>query len=68
MAVFRNREEDSELRIAAYLATMTCPSNIVMSKVRYLLESEEVNQVGSFVVYIIKMKFIFMKTINMSII
>lgn len=49
MAVFRNREEDSELRIAAYLATMTCPSNIVMSKVRYLLESEEVNQVGSFV-------------------
>ena len=49
MAVFRNREKDSELRIAAYLATMTCPSNIVMSKVRYLLESEEVNQVGSFV-------------------
>jgi hypothetical protein len=28
MAVFRNREKDSELRIAAYLATMTCPSKI----------------------------------------
>lgn len=49
MTVFRNKEEDSELRIASYLALMTCPSDVTLSRVRFVLESEEVNQVGSFV-------------------
>ncbi|CAG2186502.1 unnamed protein product [Mytilus edulis] len=49
MAIFRNKDEDSELRIASYQALMTCPSDNVLSRVRNVLESEEVNQVGSYV-------------------
>lgn len=49
MAIFRNKDEDSELRIASYQALMTCPSDNVLSRVRTVLESEEINQVGSYV-------------------
>lgn len=49
MTLFQTKEEDSELRIAAYLAIMECPSESVLNYVKTTLESEEVNQVGSFV-------------------
>jgi hypothetical protein len=49
LSLFRNKDEDSELRIAAYLAVMECPSNSVLALVKQTLESEEINQVGSFV-------------------
>ena len=47
--LFSNREIDSELRIAAYLAMMTCPSVATLEKVKAALAAEKVNQVGSFV-------------------
>ncbi|XP_076440191.1 uncharacterized protein LOC143279842 [Babylonia areolata] len=49
MEVFLRHSEDSELRIAAYLAVMQCPSDSVLTQVRQALLAEEVNQVGSFV-------------------
>lgn len=49
MTIYTNRDEDSELRIAAYLGLMTCPSASILDKIKNTLESEEVNQVGSFV-------------------
>ena len=49
MNLFRDNEADSELRIAAYLAMMHCPTETVLIHVKEVLESEEVNQVGSFV-------------------
>lgn len=49
MKVFNDKEEDSELRIAAYLALMQCPSKSILSTFQYALEKEEVNQVGSFI-------------------
>ncbi|XP_062611985.1 uncharacterized protein LOC134273791, partial [Saccostrea cucullata] len=49
LKVFNDKEEDSEVRIAAYLALMQCPSTSILSTVRYALEKEEVNQVGSFI-------------------
>ncbi|GFR65207.1 apolipophorin [Elysia marginata] len=49
MEIFLDKGEDSELRIAAYLAVMDCPFENVLSKVKQQLEREEVNQVGSFV-------------------
>ena len=47
--MFRNRDADSELRINAYLALMQCPTEFLISTIRRVLESEEVNQVGSFI-------------------
>ena len=47
--VFNDKEEDSELRIAAYLALMQCPSKSILSTFQSALEKEEVNQVGSFI-------------------
>ncbi|XP_041360319.1 uncharacterized protein LOC121376501 [Gigantopelta aegis] len=49
MEVFLNTDEDSELRIAAYLAVMQCPVETFLDQVRSSLESEQVDQVGSFV-------------------
>ncbi|XP_056009974.1 uncharacterized protein LOC125679922 [Ostrea edulis] len=49
LKVFNDKEEDSELRIAAYLALMQCPSKSILSTFQYALEKEEVNQVGSFI-------------------
>ncbi|XP_043224104.1 uncharacterized protein LOC122382611 isoform X2 [Amphibalanus amphitrite] len=48
-AVFRDMAEDSEVRIAAYLGLMRCPSHQEVGLVRAALEREQVNQVGSFV-------------------
>ncbi|KAG8225909.1 hypothetical protein J437_LFUL005945, partial [Ladona fulva] len=40
---------ETEIRIAAYVATMRCPSVEVLRRVEDTLHKEEVNQVGSFV-------------------
>jgi len=47
--LLENKQKDSELRINAYLAVMQCADKAVVSRVRQLLETEEVNQVGSFI-------------------
>ncbi|KRT82860.1 hypothetical protein AMK59_3749 [Oryctes borbonicus] len=47
--LFRNKEEESEVRIAAYLQVMRCPNYVVVGTIRHSLEVEEVNQVGSFI-------------------
>ena len=49
ISIVRNTEEDSEIRIAAYLAVMQCPSAETISTLKAILEQEEVNQVGSFI-------------------
>lgn len=49
MSLYTNRDEDSELRIAAYLSLMKCPSTSILKRIQTTLESEDVNQVGSFV-------------------
>ena len=43
-AVFRDMSEDSEVRIAAYLGLMRCPSHQEVGLVRDALEREQVNQ------------------------
>ena len=49
LSLLRDKEEDSELRINAYLSLMECPTEAVLADIRRLLEEEEVNQVGSFI-------------------
>ena len=49
LEILQNREEDSEVRINAYLALMTCPSEQIIANIKSLLMNEEVNQVGSFI-------------------
>lgn len=41
---FRNENEDSEVRIAAYLQVMRCPNYLVIRTIKHSLEYEEVNQ------------------------
>ncbi|KAG1652941.1 Apolipophorin [Nymphon striatum] len=51
--LLKKTHEDVELRIAAYLSTMQCVSELrsykLLNEVLTLLKSEEVNQVGSFI-------------------
>ncbi|XP_046557707.1 uncharacterized protein LOC124266910 isoform X2 [Haliotis rubra] len=49
MTIYQDSDEDSELRIAAYLAVMQCPSEDVFSRIQGTLMSEKAKQVGSFV-------------------
>jgi len=49
LKVFENRQSDSELRINAYLMTMQCANQKIIDRVRAMLQTEEVNQVGSFI-------------------
>lgn len=49
LAILKNREEDAELRIEAYLAYVACPSGTVANEIKKLLDSETVYQVGSFI-------------------
>ncbi|KAK2725008.1 uncharacterized protein LOC136033229 isoform X1 [Artemia franciscana] len=49
LRIFRDISADSELRIAAYLALMKCPSAVLLGQVKGVLQTEPVNQVGSFV-------------------
>lgn len=46
IALFRNADEDSELRLAAYLQVMKCPNDIILQQIKQTLLSEEVNQVS----------------------
>ncbi|KAK6621829.1 hypothetical protein RUM44_001636 [Polyplax serrata] len=47
--IFYNRDEDSELRIKAYLVMVECPSPKLANKLSEFMETEPVNQVGAFV-------------------
>ena len=47
--ILRSAYTDSELRINAYLALMRCPTSGTIAIVNRLLESESINQVGSFI-------------------
>ncbi|KAL8574776.1 hypothetical protein ACOMHN_035319 [Nucella lapillus] len=47
--IMEDSQEDSELRIASYLALMTCPDDVTLQRVQLLLESEQDQQMGSFV-------------------
>lgn len=47
LALFRNTDEDSELRLAAYLQVMKCPTDNILQQIKETLMSEEVNQVSS---------------------
>lgn len=46
---YRNVTMNSELRIASYLETIRCPNYLTVKHIKYMLKTEEVNQVGSFV-------------------
>lgn len=48
-SIMKNRDEDSEVRIEAYLAAVECPSGALANDVQSLLNSEPINQVGSFI-------------------
>lgn len=47
--LYRNVSMNSELRIAAYLEAIRCPDYLTIKYIKYVLKSEEVNQVGAFV-------------------
>ncbi|CAL4079365.1 unnamed protein product, partial [Meganyctiphanes norvegica] len=49
LAAFQDENQDSEIRIAAYLSAMTCPTSDLIETIKDRLTSEGVNQVGSFV-------------------
>ena len=49
LSFYQETKHDSELRIAAYLAIMQCPSAQILDEVKQTLIHENVNQVGSFV-------------------
>ncbi|XP_057368025.1 uncharacterized protein LOC130689027 [Daphnia carinata] len=49
MNILTDSSEDSEIRIAAYLAMMKCADYQTILTVKNLLANEEVNQVGSFI-------------------
>lgn len=42
--LFRDQSVDSELRIAAYLEVMRCPTYTIVKTIKHSLEVEEVNQ------------------------
>lgn len=47
--LLKNRLEDSEIRIEAYLALIKCPSASVVNEIKTLLDDEPVYQVGSYI-------------------
>ncbi|KAF4531743.1 hypothetical protein B566_EDAN015189 [Ephemera danica] len=47
--LFKDPSIDTELRIAAYLEVMRCPSYQLIRSIKEMLLTEEVNQVGSFI-------------------
>ena len=42
--LFKDKQEDSEIRINAYLALMTCPTEKIIDTINTLLKAEDVNQ------------------------
>ncbi|ROT70456.1 beta-1,3-glucan-binding protein precursor [Penaeus vannamei] len=49
LAAFEDESQDTEIRIASYLALMTCPNQDLINTIKDRLTSEGVNQVGSFI-------------------
>lgn len=49
IAILGDKEEDSEVRIKAYLSLVECPCSVVASAVKEIIDVETINQVGSFV-------------------
>ncbi|XP_004526603.1 apolipophorins [Ceratitis capitata] len=49
LTLLRDRNEDSELRIEAYLAAINCPNSNVAIEIAAIVNSEKVNQVGGFI-------------------
>ncbi|KAL4235628.1 hypothetical protein ACF0H5_004023 [Mactra antiquata] len=49
LGIYRDSTADSEIRIVSYLAVIQCPTDYIVSQILETLETEEVNQVGSFV-------------------
>jgi hypothetical protein len=49
VSIMKNRDEDSEVRIEAYLAAVECPSGALANDIQALLNTEPINQVGSFI-------------------
>ncbi|XP_039297130.1 LOW QUALITY PROTEIN: uncharacterized protein LOC111054146 [Nilaparvata lugens] len=49
LAVYLDQTEDAQLRIAAYIQVMQCPTYTTVKSVIKALHDEQVNQVGSFV-------------------
>lgn len=49
LELFQGRSQDTELRIAAYLAALQCPTTAVVSRVRDALYEEDTNQGGFYV-------------------
>lgn len=43
MQMYSNYNEDPEIRIASYLAVMTCPSSNVIDAVKDVLMNEKIN-------------------------
>lgn len=44
LQVFQDRSQDTELRIAAYLAALQCPTTAMVSRIRDALYQEDTNQ------------------------
>ena len=40
MAILKDTSEDSEIRTAAYLQTMTCPTSDLLTQIQILMEDE----------------------------
>ncbi|KAG5666411.1 hypothetical protein PVAND_014440 [Polypedilum vanderplanki] len=49
ITIMKDRQEDSEIRIEAYLTATECPNGNLANEIQAMLDSETINQVGSFV-------------------
>lgn len=49
MDILKDARQDSEVRIKAYLALVKCPNAQVAQHIKNVLETEKINQVGSFI-------------------
>lgn len=49
VSILKNRDEDSEVRIEAYLSAVECPTGALANDLQALMDSEPINQVGSFI-------------------
>ena len=49
LKIFSNFQENTEIRIAAYLQSMRCPDFLSIKIIKNILKTENTNQVGSFV-------------------
>ncbi|KAH8256440.1 hypothetical protein KR032_007301, partial [Drosophila birchii] len=49
LQLLKDTNEDSELRIEAYLALISCPNGDIANQISEIVNTEEVNQVGGFI-------------------